>query len=37
MNGSRRVNKTYIKVKGQWIYLYRTVNSAGETIDFYLI
>ncbi|MBE7121961.1 IS6 family transposase [Bacillus cereus] len=35
-NDSWRVDETYIKVKGQWIYLYRAVDSEGNTIDFYL-
>ncbi|WJE55570.1 IS6 family transposase (plasmid) [Bacillus cereus] len=35
-NDSWRVDETYIKVKGQWMYLYRTVDSEGSTIDFYL-
>ena len=35
-NDSWRVDETYIKVKGQWMYLYRTVDSEGNTIDFYL-
>ncbi|EEL03172.1 putative transposase [Bacillus mycoides NBRC 101238 = DSM 11821] len=30
------MNETYIKVKGQWIYLYRAVNSEGNTFDCYL-
>jgi IS6 family transposase len=30
------VDETYIKVKGQWIYLYRAVDSDGNTIDFFL-
>lgn len=34
--GSWRVDETYIKVKGQWKYLYRAVDSNGDTIDFYL-
>jgi len=25
-----------VKVKGQWMYLYRAVDSEGNTIDFYL-
>lgn len=33
---SWRVDETYIKVKGKWAYLYRAVDSNGETIDFYL-
>jgi transposase-like protein len=33
-NGSWRVDETYIKVKGRWTYLYRTVDSRGQTVDF---
>src|ERR1700678_4442534 len=32
-NGSWRVDETYIRVKGRWTYLYRTVDSRGQTID----
>ncbi|UIR30713.1 IS6 family transposase [Priestia flexa] len=35
-NDSWRVDETYVKVKGQWMYLYRAVYSEGNTIDFYL-
>jgi transposase-like protein len=35
-NGSWRVDETYIKVKGLWTYLYRAVDSRGQTIDFLL-
>jgi len=35
-NGSWRVDETYIKVKGRWTYLYRAVDSRGQTIDFLL-
>lgn len=31
-----KVDETYIKVKGQWKYLYRAIASDGETIDFML-
>ncbi|MGJ0576941.1 IS6 family transposase [Xenorhabdus bovienii] len=31
-----RRDETYIKVKGQWKYLYRAVDSTGQTIDFLL-
>jgi IS6 family transposase len=34
--GSWRVDETYIKVKGVWTYLYRAVDSLGQTIDFLL-
>ncbi|EFT6062951.1 IS6 family transposase, partial [Salmonella enterica] len=31
-----RMDETYIKIKGQWKYLYRAVDTAGQTIDFLL-
>ncbi len=34
--GSWRVDETYIRVKGRWTYLYRAVDSRGQTIDFLL-
>jgi putative transposase len=33
---SWRMDETYIKVKGQWYYLYRAVDKTGQTIDFLL-
>ena len=30
------MDETYIKIKGQWKYLYRAVDAAGHTIDFLL-
>jgi transposase-like protein len=30
------MDETYIKVKGQWKYLYRAVDREGQTIDFLL-
>ena len=35
-NDSWRVDETYIKVKGEYKYLYRAVDSDGNTIDFML-
>lgn len=35
-NKSYRVDETYIKVKGKDRYLYRAVDSTGQTIDFLL-
>jgi transposase-like protein len=35
-NDSCRVDETYLEVKGKWKYLYRAVNSAGNTLDFLL-
>lgn len=33
---SWRMDETYIKVKGGWMYLYRAVDRDGNTIDFLL-
>ncbi|BCG04480.1 IS6 family transposase (plasmid) [Paraburkholderia sp. PGU19] len=33
---SWRVDETYVKVKGQWKFLYRAVDKAGNTVDFLL-
>jgi transposase-like protein len=35
-NDSWRVDETYIKVKGEWLYLYRAVDSVGNTLEFLL-
>ncbi len=31
-----RMDETYIRVRGQWKYLYRAVDTEGQTIDFLL-
>lgn len=31
-----RMNETYIKIRGEWKYLYRAVDKQGNTIDFLL-
>ena len=36
VGGSWRCDETYIKVKGEWMYLYRAVDKAGKTVNFYL-
>ena len=36
VNVSWRMDETYIKVNGQWTYLYRAVDRYGATIDFLL-
>ena len=33
---SWRVDETYVRVAGRWMYLFRAVDSAGATLDFYL-
>ena len=35
-NASWRVDETYVKVGGQWMYLYRAVDSEGNILDFLL-
>jgi transposase-like protein len=30
------MDETYIKVGGRWVYLYRAVDKAGQTVDFFL-
>jgi transposase, IS6 family len=35
-NGSWRVDETYVRIAGEWTYLYRAVDSSGATIDFLL-
>src|SRR4051794_14263861 len=34
--GPWHVDETYIRVNGQWRYLYRAVDGTGQTIDFLL-
>lgn len=33
---SWRMDETYIRVKGNWVYLYRAVDKSGKTLDFML-
>ena len=35
-NDSWHVDETYVKVKGTWMYLYRAVDSDGNTVEFML-
>jgi transposase-like protein/transposase len=36
VGSSWRMDKTYVRVKGAWKYLYRAVDKAGTTVDFLL-
>ena len=35
-NDSWNVDETYVNVKGEWKYLYRAMDSSGQTLDFML-
>jgi transposase, IS6 family len=35
-NKSWRVDETYVRVKREWCYLYRAVDSEGATVEFFL-
>ena len=30
------IDETFVKIAGQWMYLFRAVDSSGQTVDFYL-
>ena len=36
LGGSWRMDETYVKVRGEWTYLYRAVDKAGKTVEFHL-
>jgi putative transposase len=36
VSGKWHVDETYIKVRGVWMYLYRAIDSVGDTVEFWL-
>ena len=36
VGASWRIDETYVRIRGQWKYLYRAVDKAGKTADFLL-
>ena len=35
VTGKWHVDETYIKVRGRWMYLYRAIDSVGDTVEFH--
>jgi putative transposase len=35
ITGKWHVDETYIKVRGRWMYLYRAIDSVGDTVEFH--
>ena len=35
VTGKWHVDETYIRVRGQWRYLYRAIDSNGDTVEFW--
>jgi transposase-like protein len=35
VTGKWHMDETYIKVRGQWMYLYRAIDSLGDTVEFF--
>ncbi len=35
IGGKWHMDETYIKVRGRWMYLYRAIDSVGDTVEFW--
>jgi transposase-like protein len=35
VSGKWHMDETYIKVRGQWMYLYRAIDSVGDTVEMF--
>lgn len=35
VSGRWHIDETYIKVRGRWMYLYRAIDSVGDTVEFW--
>jgi putative transposase len=35
VTGKWHADETYIKVRGRWMYLYRAIDSVGDTVEFF--
>lgn len=35
VTGKWHADETYIKVRGRWMYLYRAIDSVGDTVEFW--
>ncbi|WP_099514258.1 IS6 family transposase [Microvirga ossetica] len=35
VTGKWHIDETYIKVRGRWMYLYRAIDSNGDTVEFW--
>jgi transposase-like protein len=36
VTGKWHIDETYIKARGRWMYLYRAIDSVGDTVEFWL-
>jgi hypothetical protein len=35
VTGKWHVDETYIKIRGEWMYLYRAIDGVGDTVEFW--